>query len=315
MKASEVAAGVGGRLTGPDRPFRTVAPLERAGPDELAFAMDAVPEESAAGVLIAKAALPGRTVVVVDDPRRAFARLLYALFPEAHEPGVHPGAFVHPTATLGDGVVVYPGCWVGPDCEIGARTILFPNAVLYPGVKLGPDSRVHAGAVLGADGFSYVAGKRGPVRVPQVGGLVAGARVEVGANTCIDRGALDDTVLADDVKIDDLVLVGHNCDLGRGVLVAGQAGLGGSTRVGDGAVFGGQAGTADHATIGAGARVAAGAGVSRNVPPGATWAGRPGQAAGPMRRTWAALRHLPELVREVRDLAKRVSALESDRTP
>jgi UDP-3-O-[3-hydroxymyristoyl] glucosamine N-acyltransferase len=313
VRARAAAALVGGQLVGEDRELRTVAPLDRAGPDDLAYATGPLPAGCAAGVLLATRPTAGRTVIVVADPRAAFAKLLHALFPEVHAPGVHPGAFVHPTATLGEGVVVYPGCWVGPGCEIGADTVLFPNVVVYPGTRVGPGCRVHAGAVLGADGFSTVADGGRPLRVPQVGRLVLGARVDVGANTCIDRGALDDTVVEDDVKLDDLVLIGHNCHLGRGALVAGQAGLGGSTSVGAGAVLGGQVGTADHARIGAGARVAAGAGIASRVPAGETWMGRPAGPASRTRRAWAALRHLPELVGDVRALAKRVSSLEQAR--
>ncbi len=293
MRARAAAALVGGQLVGEDRELRTVAPLDRAGPDDLAYATGPLPAGCAAGVLLATRPTAGRTVIVVADPRAAFAKLLHALFPEVHAPGVHPG--------------------VGPGCEIGADTVLFPNVVVYPGTRVGPGCRVHAGAVLGADGFSTVADGGRPLRVPQVGRLVLGARVDVGANTCIDRGALDDTVVEDDVKLDDLVLIGHNCHLGRGALVAGQAGLGGSTSVGAGAVLGGQVGTADHARIGAGARVAAGAGIASRVPAGETWMGRPAGPASRTRRAWAALRHLPELVGDVRALAKRVSSLEQAR--
>ncbi|MEC8424808.1 MAG: UDP-3-O-(3-hydroxymyristoyl)glucosamine N-acyltransferase [Myxococcota bacterium] len=309
MRASELAALVGGTLHGSDRSIQGVAPAHTAGPDQLAFATRGTP--GAAGVLLARETAPDRTVVVVDDPRLAFAVALQTLFPSVHPPGVQPGAFVHPSAALGAGVAVYPGAYVGPGCILGDRVVIHPNAVLYPGVIVGPDTVVHAGAVLGADGFAYAAGPQGPVKMPQLGGLRVGARVEVGANTCVDRGALADTVLADDCKLDDLVLVGHNCQLERAVLLAGQVGLAGSTQVGAGVIIGGQAGTTEHTEVGAGARIAAGAGLHKPVPPGATVMGRPARPAGEARRMWALVRRLPDLWSELKALRRRVEALEA----
>lgn len=309
MRASELATLVGGTLYGPDRAIRGVAPADSAGPDQLAFVTRGAP--GAAGVLLARETAPGRTVVVVENPRLAFAVALQQMFPPSHPSGVQPGAFVHPSATLGAAVVIYPGAYVGPGCILGDRVVIHANAVLYPGVAVGPDTVVHAGAVLGADGFSYAAGPQGPVKMAQLGSLRIGARVEVGANACIDRGALEDTVLADDCKLDDLVLVGHNCTLGHAVLLAGQVGLAGSTEVGSGAVVGGQAGTAEHTRVGAGARIAAGAGIHKPVPPRATFMGRPARPAHETRRTWALVRRLPDLWSELKALRRRVEALEA----
>jgi UDP-3-O-[3-hydroxymyristoyl] glucosamine N-acyltransferase len=217
--------------------------------------------------------------------------LLRTLMPEEPRPGVHPRATVDPSAILGEGVVIEAGCVVGADCVIGDRSVLFANVVLYPGTILGPDCRIHAGAVLGCEGFSFVAGPQGPEKMPQRGRLILGARVEVGANSALDRGALDD------VKIDKLVLVGHNAQLGRGVILAGQVGLAGSVSIGPGALLGGQVGVADHATIGAGARIGAQSGLSGTVPPGEALLGTPAMPLRLTRRIYAALRHLPALVR------------------
>jgi len=308
MHASALATLVGGTLHGEDRPFVGVAPADRAGPTELAFVQDG--RESRAGVLLARSARTGTSVVVVEDPRLAFATALRHLFPDAHPEGVQPGAFVHPSARLGPGVVVYPGAYVGPDCVLGDRVVIHANAVLYPGVRLGAGSVVHAGAVVGCDGFSYVPGASGLVKMPQLGGVEVGADVEIGANACVDRGALDPTRVGDGTKIDDLVLVGHNAQVGRSVVLAGQVGLAGSTTIGDGSVLGGQAGTADHVEIGAGARVGAGAGVRSPVGAGEAVLGRPARPASETRRVWAHLRRLPELWTELRALRRRVEALE-----
>ena len=308
MHASELAALVDGALHGEDVAFVGVAPAERAGPTDLAFVEDGRP--SSAGVLLAHVPRPGVTVVVVENARLAFAHALQHLFPPAHPEGVLPGAFVHPTARLGAGVTVYPGAYVGPDCVLGDGVVIHANAVLYPGVRLGEKTIVHAGAVMGCDGFSYVPGTQGLVKMPQLGGVEVGAGVEIGANACIDRGALDPTRVGAGTKVDDLVLIGHNAQVGRSVVLAGQVGLAGSTTVGDGSVLGGQAGTADHVEIGSDARIGAGAGVRASVSDGQTVLGRPAAPAREMRRVWALLRRLPEIWTELRSLRRRVEALE-----
>lgn len=293
MTADELAALTGGLRAGPDRPFSGLATLERAGPDQLAFARGAVPEGCAAGVLLARAAIEGRTVVVVEDPKAAFARVIAHLFPELHEPGVHAGAFVHPSAVLGAGVVVYPGAHVGAGCEIGEGTVIFPNVVLYPGTRLGRRCRVHAGAVLGSDGFAYQPGPGGPLKVPHIGGLSVGDDVEIGANSTIDRGLLEDTVVGSGSKLDNLVQVGHNVQLGRAVILAAQVGLAGSVALGDGVLVGGQAGVADHVRLGSGARVGAQSGVGHDVAPGEAVLGTPAVPARLAKRIFAVWKQLP----------------------
>lgn len=297
MTAQELAALVGGARVGPDRSFFKVAPVERAGPDDLAFTMGPVPDTCAAGVILATDPLPGRTVVVVQDPRLAFSRVLAQFFPEVHEPGVHPGAFVHPTARLGARVVIYPGAVVGADCAVGDDTILFPNVVLYPGTEVGRRCRIHAGAVLGADGFAYQPSQDGLVKVPQVGRLRVEDDVEIGANTCIDRAFLEETLVGAGSKIDNLVQIGHNSRLGRCVVLVAQSGLGGSVKLGDGVLLAGQAGVADHVTIGAGAVVGAQAGVNSDLPGGERYLGSPALPAVQARRIFALWRRLPDLWR------------------
>ena len=293
MKASELAALVGGTLHGEDVDFGGVAPLETAGPGHCAYAEDAVPEGCRAGVLLARAAA-GRSTVVVDDPKLAFIRLLVRLFPVEQPAGVQPGAFIHPTARLAEGVIVYPGVYVGPDCSVGARTVLHPGVVLYADTVVGADCILHAGCVLGADGFSYHPGPEGPVKVPQVGRVRVEDNVEIGANACIDRAFLTETVIGRDSKLDNLVQVGHNSRLGRGVLVAGQAGLSGSVTVGDGSVLAGQAGVADHVTLGPGTVVGAQSGVHNDLD-GGTWLGTPAMPVKLARRVFALWRRLPEM--------------------
>lgn len=301
--AAAVAALTGGALVGPDRPVSGVAPLGRAGPDDLAFLDRGAPGD--AGVLLARAAVEGRTVVVVADPLAALVDLLVAHFPEESAPPVspasaaHPGAFVHPTARVG-AATLHPGVVVGADCAVGDGSVLFPNVVLYPRTRVGRGARIHAGTVLGADGFRYHPTARGLLRVPHVAGVVIGDNVEIGPNCTIDRGFLEDTTLGDGCRLDALVHVGHNVTLGRTVLVAAQTGLSGSVRVGDGAVLGGQVGVADHAEIGAGARIGAQSGVHGQIPAGEAWLGTPALPLAITRRVYASMRYLPEIWRRLR---------------
>jgi UDP-3-O-[3-hydroxymyristoyl] glucosamine N-acyltransferase len=325
VTGAEIAALLGGRFVGEEVEVRGVAPLEGAGPGQVAFAEGRVPEGCAAGLLLARAPVEGRPTVVLDDPKRGFLALLRAWFPEvegfwpvrgedgAPEPlpagaqrgaVVHPGAFVHPSAQLGEGAVVHPGAYVGAGCAVGAGTVVYPHAVLYPGTVVGRGCRIHAGAVLGADGFGFHPGARGPEKVPQVGRVVLGDEVEVGANSTVDRAFLSTTRLGDRTKLDNLVQIGHNCQVGRGVVFAGQAGLSGSVTVGDGVQVGGQVGIADHAAVGAGALLAAQSGIHGRVAAGEAVFGSPAMPMRQARRVFALLRRLPALFAEVEALRR-----------
>ncbi len=294
-RASALAAALGAVVHGPARTVDGVAAAPDAGPRALAFVQRAA-TATAAGVVLAAAPRPEATTLVVADPRAAFAALLRARFPAdgawPGAPGVDPAATVHPSARLGPGVVVHAGARVGPGCVVGARTVIFPNAVLCAGTVVGADCRIHPGAVLGADGFSFVAGPAGPEKMPQLGHVRLGDRVEVGAGACVDRAALGVTVLEDDVKIDNLVQVGHNVRVGRGTVIAAQAGLAGSARVGAFAQLGGQVGVGDHVRVGDGAQVGAQAGVVGHLAPGARVWGTPAMPIGVAKRAAVLLRRL-----------------------
>ncbi len=288
--AAQVAERVGGQLVGPDRAIAAVATIEAAETDDLAYLERGTPGD--AGVLLAKQAIPDRTVVVVPDPLAALCGLLEDWFPEPDFAGaVHPTATVHPTAVLDPGVVV------GAFCVVGEATHLYPNVVLYPRTRIGRGCRIHAGSVIGADGFRYHATARGPLRVPQVGGVVLGDHVDLGASCTIDRGFIGDTTLGDGCKLDNLVHVGHNCTLGRFVIVAAQTGISGSVRIGNGVLLGGQVGVADHTTIGDGARIGAQSGLHGTIPAGETWLGTPALPIATMRRVYALTRDLPAMWR------------------
>jgi UDP-3-O-[3-hydroxymyristoyl] glucosamine N-acyltransferase len=231
---------------------------------------------------------------------------------------VGEGARVDATATVGAYAVIGDGTVVGARVRIGAHVVIgrgcvvdadaviHPQATLYDGVSVGERSIVHSGARLGADGFGYVPEGGGLRKVPQVGSCRLEADVEVGANTTIDRGSIGDTVIGRGSKIDNLVQIGHNCRLGRSVIVVSQAGISGSTRIGDGAVLGGQSGFQGHIEVGAGARVGAQAGVTASVAPGETVSGYPARPHREAMRAQAAVFRLPELLKRVKSIERAV---------
>ncbi|MGZ8407426.1 MAG: UDP-3-O-(3-hydroxymyristoyl)glucosamine N-acyltransferase, partial [Caulobacteraceae bacterium] len=207
-------------------------------------------------------------------------------------------AAIDPTASIGKDVRLGAGCVIGSDAEVGGGCDIGPNAVIGPGVKLGEGCsigpgasigfaligdrvRIAANAVVGEAGFGVAGSSTGAIDIPQLGRVMIGDDVSIGAGSCIDRGAWEDTVIGQGSKIDNLVQVAHNCRLGRFVILAGHVGLSGSVTVGDGVQMGGSVGIADHLTIGSGVRIAARAGVMHNIPDGEIWAGAP---AKPIRK-------------------------------
>ncbi|WP_374445629.1 UDP-3-O-(3-hydroxymyristoyl)glucosamine N-acyltransferase [Stella sp.] len=296
LTGAEARAGTrGDRFTG-------VATVADAGATEIVFVedrryLDAL-AESAAGACFLQAELAerapaGMALLVTRGPQRAFAIAAAALHPaEAAVPGIAAGAWVDPAAVVDPSCEIAAGAHVGPGAVLAAGTILGANAVVGRNCMIGEGTRVGAGASIsharigarvvihpgvriGQDGFGVVPGRDGHVKVPQLGRVVIGDDVEIGANTTIDRGALGDTVIGPGCFIDNLVQIGHNVRLGRGCIIAGQVGISGSTIVGDHVMMGGQAGLTGHLHIGDGARIAAKAGVMRDVAPGMAVSGAP----------------------------------------
>lgn len=328
---AEVAARCGGRVAG-DGELRLsgVRALEAAGPGELAFIADRKKEKAAlasrAGALLARsaAAFPGRTVIEVADPALAVVAALELFYPRREaRPGIHataivdPGALVDASAEIGAYAVVGDGARVGRraileahvvvgrGCVLGEDAWLHPHVVLYDGVTLGARVEVHAGVVLGADGFGYVPGPKGIVKVPQVGTVTIGDDVEIGANSCIDRAALETTRIGAGTKVDDLVMVGHNCVVGTNGFLCGQSGLAGSTIVGDDVMLGGQVGSAGHLTIGNRVKAEAQSGIPSDVPDDAIIHGTPAFDYREHHRSFVEFRRLPETARLVRALAEK----------
>ena len=315
-----------GTLRGdPDVVVTGVAPLDRAGPEHVTFL--ASPKyaglfaECGAGVVLIAPELadalgraPAR--IVVDKPHDAMLSLLASLYPEPeHVPAVHPTAVIGrgarigervaigPQVVLGEGARIGDGARldahvvVGDGVSVGAGCRLFPGVTLYPGTVLHERVRVHAGARLGSDGFGYVFRGGRHDKIPHVGRCIVESDVEIGANTTIDRGSIDDTVIGAGTKIDNLVHIAHNVRIGRLCLIMAQVGIAGSVRVEDGAILAGQVGISGHHTIGAGARLAAQAGVFGDIPAGETWSGYPARPHRDALRAQAALFKLPSLLR------------------
>jgi UDP-3-O-[3-hydroxymyristoyl] glucosamine N-acyltransferase len=341
FSVAEIAACCSGRVWGDgDLRLRGVRSLESASPEDLSFAADAMAERKAlssrAGALLARSSAPfaGRTVVEVADPSLALAAVLDLFRPRrTARPGIHPTALVGesavvdesaeigPFAVIGEGsrvgpcAIVEAHAVVGRGCVLGEKVWLHPHVVLYDRVELGPRVEVHSGTVLGADGFGYATGPSGSVKVPQIGGVVIEEDVEIGANACVDRATLEATRVGAGTKIDDLVMIGHNCTIGRHGILCGQVGLAGSTQVGDGVMLGGQVGVAGHLKIGHCVKAGAQTGIDGDVPDGEAVFGSPHMRHRDALRVAAELRRLPETARTVREMLARERKEKDEEAP
>jgi UDP-3-O-[3-hydroxymyristoyl] glucosamine N-acyltransferase len=309
----QTLAGLAGQTyAGSDFRVRSVAPLETAEGDQLSYMdspkyLDALRATKAGVCLVSprfRSSVPRTTIpVVTPEPYRVYAQALAWLYPAAMSPrstmssaGVSPLAFVHPTAIVDPTTTVDPGAVIGPGARIGALSHVGANAVIGQDVvigkqcsigagcvvafaRVGDRTIIHPGAKIGQDGFGFAPGSAGHQKVPQIGGVILGDDVEVGANTTIDRGSVRNTIIGTGTKIDNLVQIAHNVVIGRHCLIAAQTGIAGSTVVGDLSMIGGHAAIAPHLSIGAGAHIAAASGVMHDVPAGARFAGIPARPA------------------------------------
>ncbi len=333
FKLSELAKETNARLVGRDLLIEGVSSLARARETEISF-LDSKrhleeAKNSKAGAIIVKEEfleeLPHeRSYLVVKDVRVALARIARLFWkPDYGKPGVSPFAFVEEDVELEEGVciypfvyigkrakvgrgsVIFPGVFVGEGCEVGRDVLVFPNAVLYPYTKVEDEVIIHAGAVIGADGFGYAQDFERDLphlKIPHFGRVVLEREVEVGANSCVDRATFEETKIGAGTKIDNLVQIGHNVEVGRGSIIVAQCGLSGHVKVGNLVMMGGQVGIAPGVRVGDRARIAAQSGVVDDVEDGQEVAGSPAIPAKLWRRTVVALMRLPELVKEVRKI-------------
>ena len=327
----EFAEHVSGTLVGvSDLKIVGVAEIQEARPDQVTFIgrkrFVALWADSHASSAVINSDFeaesgPGRALIQVPSADLAMAQIL-ELFQE--EPpdaplGVHASAIVDDSATIGVNVSIGPGCYLGPNVTVGDETVLYSNVtlmdhaaigkrcVLWPGTvvrercSLGADCILHLNVSVGADGFGYrpAPDTPGMVKIPQIGNVVIGNKVEIGANTCIDRGKFGSTRIGDGTKIDNLVQIAHNCCIGRSCVIAGSTGISGSVTIGNFVVMGGGVGIADHLTIGDKARIAIRSLVIDDVAPGETVSGSPANAHKQTLRQCALIRKLPKLLKQL----------------
>ncbi len=269
------------------------------------------------------------TLLICQDPEISFLQAVKLLHPEAAlirsissqaaiEPSAHLGDNVHVGAfvsigqhsQIGDATTIHPGARIGNNVHIGKHCLIHANAVIYDNTIIGDHVIIHAGAIIAADGFGYKFRNNQHVKVPHVGNVIIDDHVEVGANTCIDRGALGATRIGAGSKIDNLVQLGHNNVVGRNVIICGQSGISGSCTIEDGAILAGSSGVADHVKIGSRAVVMARSGISQDVAPGAQVWGSPAKDRKLAWKELAALSKLPELLQKFKVLENRVDQLE-----
>src|SRR5215218_8972095 len=298
------------------------APADAAQAGQLTFAENeayfAKAEQGNASAILVGPNVTSATkpLLRVKNPRVAFAKVLPLFFPERQfVPGVHPTAVIAASAQIDRSVHVGPNCVVGERVKIGARSVLlggnhigddsqlgedarlFQNVVVYERSKIGNRVRIHAGTVIGSDGYGYVFDAGQHRKVLQIGNVIIHDDVEIGANACIDRGALGSTVIGRGTKIDNLVQIAHNVVVGEGCLLVAQSGIAGSSKLGNFVVLGGQVGVIGHIKVGDRVSVAAQSGVMENVADDEKWFGYPGGPAMETKRQMIALRRLPELLR------------------
>jgi UDP-3-O-[3-hydroxymyristoyl] glucosamine N-acyltransferase len=337
IRLSELAQKVGVRLIGEDAEIEGMCALSAVKGNHLVFAeterdyAEAV-KTRAAAILTAfcPSGTPEKPVLYTQSARAAFARCL-ALFGRRGVPvwvetradypryvdreakvsdsaTIGPFAVVECGARIGPRSVVYPYCYVGVNSEIGADCILYPGAVVMDGVRIGDGTILQAGAVVGSDGFGFFREEPTgtPQKIPQVGGCEIGARVEIGANSCVDRATMEQTKIGDDSKLDNLVQVAHNVSIGRGALIAAQTGVPGSVTLGERVTAGGQAAFNDHITVGDDSIVAARSAVFSSLPPRSLVSGYPAQPHREALRILAVYSRLPDLLDRVRRIEKRL---------
>jgi UDP-3-O-[3-hydroxymyristoyl] glucosamine N-acyltransferase len=338
MKLGELASRLGAELRGDaDVEITGVKGIEEAGPSQITFVANPkytglARSTKAAAVLVEPDFPEIETATLrLKNPYHAFSRAL-AIFYQSpvYQPGVHPTAVVHPTAEIGDGAHIGAYVVIGPNVTLGQHATLLPHVVLYPGVKAGSRLFAHAhavvrencelgdnvtlenGAIVGADGFGFSKNDLGQwEKIPQSGPVRIGNRVDIQANACVDRATVGATEIGDGSKIDNLVQIGHGSRVGTDTLICAQTGLAGSSVIGNNVILAGQTGIAGHCTVGDGVILTAQSAVSHDVPPGKMISGSPGFDNRIWLRAVTVFQRLPELLKRLDRLEKRVSAIGS----
>jgi UDP-3-O-[3-hydroxymyristoyl] glucosamine N-acyltransferase len=333
---ADIAGFVQGRIEGDSSGvIRGVSSLQEAGPADLSyiaqdrFLSQARESRAAAFIVAHRFTEVPQPQIVVQNPAYAFARVVQHWFVPVYrargvapdliqgtEVRIGPDASIWPSVTLGDRVTIgarvtlYPGVFIGDETEIGDDSILYPNVVVRERCMIGHRVVIHSGTVIGSDGFGYVQHEGRHHKIPQIGGVVLEDDVELGANVTIDRATFGTTRIRRGTKVDNLVQIAHNVQIGEDTIVVAQVGIAGSTRVGSHVMIGGQAGLADHLQIGDRVLIAARSGVNRNLTSDQIVSGAPAMPHEQALKAQALIPHLPELRQQLRELHKRVEAIE-----
>ncbi|MDX9975944.1 MAG: UDP-3-O-(3-hydroxymyristoyl)glucosamine N-acyltransferase [FCB group bacterium] len=337
MTVGEIAERLGGNVVG-DRSIAItgVNGIKEAGSGDVAYIADprylSLLSQTRASAVIVPPGVSGSTcaLIQVPNPYLSFYRLVEEFRPSYAHPvsGVHPTAvveegaclgrnvalgahvFVASSASLGDHVVLYPGVHIGSNCAVGERTVMYPNVVLREGVRVGARCILHPGVVLGSDGFGFVAYQGRQHKVPQLGSVTIGDDVEIGANSCVDRATFGTTTIGSGSKLDNLVQIGHNAQIGEHCVFSGQSGIAGSAILGNHVTIAAKVGVAGHLTVGDGVTVAGFSGVTKSIPPGRVVSGFPAQDHDVEKRIRAGMRFLPAALKRIQDLEQRIARLE-----
>ena len=334
MKLEEIANKLGGKLHGDGTlEIDRVASLEDAGTGAISYLsgekyLNQFNQSQASAFIVPEGFVhESKPCIEVADTQLSFVSLLELYAVVRKTPGLMPGAHVDKGAVigkdasiyggayigssiLGDRVTVYPGAFIGDDCNIGDDTVIYPNVVIMDGIDIGRRVIIHGGTVVGGDGYGFVWDGERHRKVPQIGTVVIGDDVEIGANCAIDRAALSRTEIKRGAKIDNLVHIAHNCIIGENTLLAGQVGFAGSVEVGRNVAMGGQAGVSGHLKIGDNVIIAGKAGVTKNLQPGEKVAGFPAISHREWLRVQKTLEKLPEMRKELKYMAEKIEKLE-----
>lgn len=334
MLLSEIASHLGLTLPCADTEITGVNTLAAATTSEISFLTnpkyaDQVATTQAAAILLAgKDAHLTPRALISEQPYVDFARCVHFfalpqgsftgqssqvwIHPDAH---VHPDALIYPFVTIERGARIgarariFSGVYIGENCQVGEDTCIYPNCSLMADTKIGARVLIHAGVVLGSDGFGFAPSASGIVKFPQIGHVVIEDDVEIGANTTIDRAALGQTTVGQGTKIDNLVQLGHNVQIGQHCMIVSQVGIAGSSVIGNQVILAGQVGIAGHLHVGDGCRVGAQAGVGQDIPAGKDYSGTPAMPHGTFLRTSMIMPKLPDLKRRLHRLEKELAAL------
>jgi len=330
LTAKEIAEKIEGRIIGNESTLICgAAALEEATPSDISFLRDSKARDASKNLLVTKAGavfVPegtpsnGRTFIEVKNPLAAFSKILKILAEEISPKtsGIHPSAVIAPSAHIGKNVVIGPltviednaivednsrimaQCYIGAHSKIGMGTKLYPQVIIRENIQIGENCILHAGSIIGSDGYGFYFEKERHNKIPHIGNVIIEDDVEIGSGTTVDRATTGSTFIRKGTKIDNLVQVAHNVDVGEHCLLVAQVAIGGSSRLEQGVVLGGQVGVADHTRIGKGSQVGAQSGIKGEIPPGSRLFGSPGQPIHDTIKQLFLIRRLPELFKDVK---------------